>query len=66
MSMHGTKLLFTLKMFTSGMYLGCLKGTGCVLHSLYLNLNKLHCVWRKYCHMMQSSGFEPEGRAPLG
>lgn len=43
MSMQGAELL-TLKTFTSAMYLGCLKGTDCVLGSLYLNLDKLHCV----------------------
>lgn len=66
MSICGTKLLLT---FRSATNLGYLKGIVSVLHSLYFNLNapsQLHCVWRKYGFMMQSSAFQPEWHTPLG
>lgn len=51
------------------MYLGRLKGTDSVLHSLYVNLNapsQRHFVWRKYGLTKQSSAFWPESRALRG
>lgn len=67
MSIHNAKLLLTLKTVISAMFLGRLKGTDTVLHSLYLNLSApLQRVWKKYGLMMQSSGFWPESRALQG